>query len=540
MCLTACGGGHGRYQGSIRRYVVSDQPAPPRQQVLRRRLFASPRTLDPTLVADQAAYNVLQDLFEGLTTIGPGGRLRPGVASSWTISPDGRTYVFHLRPDARWSNGQPVTAGDFVYAWRREVNPSTAAQFADSLAPIVNATAIIAGKKPPTALAVTAIDADTLKVRLVQRTPYFLQMLFDTYYMPLYPPAIRKWGEAWTRPRHMVSDGPFKLTAWEINDHLTLKKNPYYWDAAHVRLREEIDYPINSPSSAVSRYLAGGLDLVDNPAFSPANAAWLRATLGSQAKVSPYFGNAMLGMLLHKKPFDSRGLRLAMNLTLNRRILAEKVSSGLVLPAYSLMPPLRGYRQRLPEWTHWSMRERLAVARRLYRAAGYSAAHPLRVRLLYPLGGVQVRIYIEALCAMWRQSLGADIIPWGEQWKVFLQDIQFKNAKLYWDGWIGEYPAPYTFFELFTRQSAFNYGGYDSSTYERAVRAALAEPDRSKRYAHYGKAEEILENDAPIIPLYFYTAIELVKPYVAGYKPNIMGFHLGRYIWIRRHSRRQP
>lgn len=538
--LAACSSRQNSLQQKVHGYRVSDQPAPPAQQVFRRRIVMSPRTLDPSLATGIPAYNVIQDLFEGLVTLSADGKLEPGVASSWKVSNDGLTYTFHLRPDARWSNGQPVTAGDFVYAWRREVDPKTAAEYAQSLACIVNGQAIIDGKLPPSALGVRALDPHTLQVQLAHRTPYFLIMLYNDYYMPLYQPAIAKWGDAWTRPGHLVSDGPFKLVQWVINGHLTLKKNPYYWDAAQVRLREEIDYPINAASSALDRYLADDLDFVDEPAFPPSDADWLRKTLGSQVQISPYYATGFLGMLVHKKPFDNRDLRLALTMVLNRKVLDGKLMHDLALPAYSLFPPLPGYVQHPPAWASWPMSKRLAVARALYRKAGYSKRHPLKVKLLYATQGVETRNYMEAVVTMWNQALGSDIVLWNEQWKVMLQDIQYKNARLYWSAWVGDYPAPYTFAQQFVQGFAMNYGGYDNPAYQALVQRALAEPDQAKRYALYGQAEEILNQDAPFIPLYFYKARELVKPYVAGIEPNVMALHLARYIWIRKHSVQGP
>lgn len=536
LLLAACSGDHGDLQRKVQTYVVAAQPAAAAQQVLRRRLAMSPRTLDPSLATGVPAINVIADLFEGLTSIGPDGQMQPGVATSWKVSDDGKTYVFHLRPKARWSNGEPLTANDFVYAWRRQVDPRTGAQYAQSLAPIVNAPAIIAGKKSPNTLGVFAVDAHTLQVDLSERTPYFLIMLHNSYFMPLYQPAIEKWGDAWTRPNHTVSNGAFTLTEWVINGHLTLSKNRYYHDAANVRLREEIYYPIQARSSALSRYLAGDIDFVNSPAFPASDANWLRRTLGKQVSVSPYYGCAFLGMLVNKPPFNNRDLRLALSMSLDRKTLANKLSRGLVLPAYSLFPPLPGYVPQLPEWAHWPMQKRLTEARRLYHAAGYSRAHPLKVKLLYMTEGVQTRNYIEAVVLMWHQALGAEITPWNEQWKVMLQDIQYKNADLYWSAWIGDYPAPYTFAQQFVKGFAMNYGDYGNPAYESKVNAAVAAPDTAKRFALYEQGEAILNADAPFLPLYFYKSAELVKPYVAGYQPNVQALHLARYMWIRKHT----
>lgn len=536
LLLAGCGNNNSHKQVSVHHYQVSDTPAPASEQVLHRRLAMSPRTIDPSLATGVPAFNVVQDLFEGLLTLSPDGKLVPGTASSWDISDDGKTYVFHLRPSARWSNGKPVTAGDFVYAWRRLVDPMTGAQYADALSPVVNASAIIDGKMPPAKLGVEAVDEHTFKVQLVKPTPYFLTMLYNQYLMPLYQPAISKWGDAWTKPEHIVSNGAFKLTDWVINGHLTLEKNPYYWDAQHVLLQKEIDYPITATDSVVARYLAGGLDLANNPAFAASDYPWLKAALGKQVVVSPYYATAYLGMMVHKPPFNNPDLRRALNLVLNRKVLANKLSGGLQLPAYSLFPPLPGYPQQVPDWANWPMAKRLAEARRLYHKAGYSKAHPLKVPLLYMTEGVSTQNYMEAVVTMWHQALGCDIELHNEEWKVMLQDLQYKNAQIYWSAWVGDYPEPYTFAQQFLKSFAMNYGSYSNPAYQQAVAKATTELDRHQRYQDYAAAERVLNQDMPFIPLYFYKSPELIKPYVAGVKPNVVALHLARYIYIRQHS----
>ncbi|WP_115719823.1 peptide ABC transporter substrate-binding protein [Gallaecimonas mangrovi] len=534
--LGGCGDGGQKPHASVSHYQVSDKPALPAQQILNRRIAMSPRTLDPSLATGIPAFNVIQDLFEGLLTLSADGKLVPGLATSWDVSPDGKTYVFHLRPNAKWSNGKPLTAGDFVYAWRRVVDPATGAQYADSLSPVVNASAIIDGKKKPDTLGVEAVDAHTFKVQLVKPTPYFLTMLYNQYLFPLYKPAIEKWGDAWTRPEHMVSDGPFKLTEWVINGHLTLEKNPYYYGADKVLLQKEIEYPISEADSALSRYLAGDLDFVNNPAFPASDYDWLKQSVGDQIRVSPYYACAYLGMMVHKPPFNNRDLRLALNLVLNRKVLSNKLSGGMQIPAYSLFPPLPGYQQQVPDWASWPMDKRIAEARRLYKKAGYSKDHPLKVELLYMTEGVSTQNYMEAVSTMWNRALGSQITLRNEEWKVMLQDLQYKNAKLFWSAWVGDYPEPYTFAQQFLASFAMNYGSYNNPAYQKAVKAAAGELDTQQRYASYEAAERILNKDVPMIPLYFYKAPELVKPYVAGVENNVVALHLARYIYIRQHS----
>lgn len=525
---------------AISSYHVNDQPAPPAQQVLHRRLSMSPRTIDPSLATGIPAFNVVQDLFEGLLTLSPAGELKPGVAKTWDISDDGTLYTFHLRKDAKWSNGAPLLATDFVYAWRREVDPSTGAQYADSLAPIVNARAIIDGKKAPQTLGVKAIDKHTLQVRLNRPTPYFLTMLYNQYLMPIYRPAVEQWGDAWTRPEHIVTNGAFKLTEWVINGHLTLTKNEHYWDAAHVRLQKVIDYPITSQESSLSRYLAGDIDFANNPAFPAADYSRLQQQLGDQVTVSPYYATGYLGMRIHQPPFNNPDLRRALNLALDRDVLSNKIKNGMSMPAYSLFPPLPHYQQQIPDWASWPMSKRRAEAKRLYHKAGYSAEHPLQIELLYNTGGVGTQQYMEAVATMWNQTLGSKIALRNEEWKVMLQDIQYGNAKLYWSAWVGDYPEPYTFAQQFKAGFAMNYGNYNNPQYQSIIDKASSEQDRQRRYDYYAQGERILNRDLPFIPLYFYKAPELKKPYVAGVKPNVVALHLSRYIWIRQHTEVKP
>lgn len=516
---------------------VKQVPAPASEQVLQRQVFGSPRTLDPSLVEGVPAQRVTEDLFEGLTTISEGGRIVPGVAKSWQIGDHGKRYVFHLRDNARWSNGQTVTAEDFIYAWRREVNPKTGAEYAQALKPIVNAEAVMTGKLPPSKLGVEAPNPHTLIVHVNSPTPYFLALLTNAYMYPLYPPVVKKWGEAWTRPAHIVSDGAFKLTAWVVNGHLTLDKNPYYWDAAQVRLRKVVYHTIAKPGSALSEYLAGDLEWTASPgAFPPSEKQWVKKHLGKQLSIATYFGNAYLGYMTTRKPFDNRDLRLAMSMAVDRNILAKDVMHGFAEPAYSLVPPLRNYQQSVPAWAHWPRAKRIARARALYKAAGYSRHHELHVQVLYPSEGPSIRHFMEALQTMWRLNLGADVTLYNEQWKVYLQDTQYGHANLFWSAWVGDYPDPYTFAQLFDKGFAMNYGHFDNPKYNALIDAADHEINNSKRYRIFEKAERILNRKMPYIPLYYYVAYRLIKPYVAGWKTNIMDRHLSQYMYILKHK----
>ena len=503
-------------------------------QVVHRGLGAMPRTLDPSLSTDVPGQDVIGDLFEGLTTLDAAGKIVPGVASSWEMSPDGKTWTFHLRPNARWSNGDPVTAADFVYAWRREVDPKTAAEYAGALGPIVNALAIATGKAPVDSLGVKAIDPLTLRLSLTAPTPYLLSVLTDNYMQPLHRATIERYRDSWTRPGHMVSNGPFELAGLVIGDRITLVRNPYYWDAAHVRLTRVVYYPLDNDAAQLDRYLAGDLQFTDG--FDASQYHWLKSHLGSQVMTGPYFGTVMLGFNVAEPPFaHNRDLRLALSMAIDRRILAEKLGQGLPSPAYQLIPPLAGYRPSVPAWASLSAARRHAEARRLYAAAGYSAAHPLHVELDYPTAPSE-RDFFDALAAMWRINLGADVEPYNEEFRVLQQDNALHKTKLFWNAWIGDYPDPFTFLQLYQTGFQQNYGNYFNPAYDALLAEAVRQPHVAARYRYFEQAEALLNADAPYIAISFYSTTNLVKPYLNGVEQNSAGRNLSRYMYLLEHQ----
>ena len=340
---------------------VSSELAP--DQVLNRHLEADPRTLDPSLSEDVPGQIVLQDLFEGLTTVSIDGSIIPGVATSWETSADGKTWTFHLRKDARWSNGEPVTADDFVYAWRREVDPATASEYSQALAPIENALDIAAGKMPVNTLGVESVGPQTLVVHLDAPRLTFWRSSRNNYLYPLYAPAVKQWGDAWTQPAHMISNGPFVLSDRVLNGHITLLKNPHYWDAAHVRLSRVNYRVVEDSTAAMDQYLAGDLDFTDR--LPAPEKDRLQQMLGDQVVLSPYFGTAIFSFNVAKQPFlDNPKLRVALSAALDRDIFVKYVMRGIGVPAYDIMPPLMGYDPVIPEWAKMTPDARHAYARK--------------------------------------------------------------------------------------------------------------------------------------------------------------------------------
>ncbi len=503
------------------------------QQVLTRAVDAGGmRSLDPSISTDVPAAHVLDDLFEGLTRLNERGEPEPGIAASWECSADGRTWTFHLR-EAYWSNGDRIRAADFVYAWRRTVNPATTSDYAQALAPVTNAIAISEGQLPVTELGISAPDERTVRVLLNAPTPYLLSLLTKSYTYPQYEPAVRAHGEDWVRPEYIVSNGAFVLREYVIGGRVTLVRNPRYWDAARVRLQQVVYLPLDR-AVQTSRFFAGELMFTDS--FSAEQTAWLRARLGDQVVSAPYLGNFVLGLNAQRPPFaGNRNLRMALTLGVDRETLVRYVRQGLYEPAWTPTPPLPGYRSPVPEWAQLPAEARHALARRYYAAAGYTRQRPLRIELHYPTDSDNRRTY-EAVAAMWRANLGAEIETYNEEFRVQLNERHLKKLALFHYSWIGDYPDPYTFLQLFQTGFGYNDGGYSNPRYDALLTAAGNEADAAQRLRLLAQAEAILNEDVACVPLYYYATRHLIKSYVRGWTSNIQDRNLSQYMYLLEHQ----
>jgi oligopeptide transport system substrate-binding protein len=525
--LAACDSGNRTPTGTLPTQKVAARVA---GQHLYRHLSVAPRTLDPLMNQDVPGTMVAQDLFEGLVRAGPSGNLVPGVAERWESSIDARTWTFHLRRNALWSNGDQVTARDFVYAWRRVVTPATISPMAQQLERIVGARAITAGKAPPESLAVKALDDYTLEVRLEIPVPYFLYMLTTSFMMPAHEATLTRAGRGWTQPGVMVSNGAFVLTGMTINGPIEMEKNPHYWDAAAVRLKAVTYYPLPDSAASTSRFLAGDIDVTDR--FQMEDFDWLRESLGSQVRIAPYFGVVMLAMNTQRPPFDSLPLRRAIVLSVDREMLTRHLMKGQYEAAYSVVPPLPGYPAFRPAWADLPDAERIALAQKLYAEAGYSAEHPLEVEFNFPFGNPEMRQVFEAMAAMWRLHLGANVRLAGEDWRVHMQNREIGKTRMFWWAWIADYPDPFSFLALPMDKSGQNYGRYRNDEYNAHMKAAMEAPDREVRNGHYNAAEQLLDADALAIPIYFYRTRHLLRDYVRGWADNPMDNHLSRDLYL--------
>lgn len=494
---------------------------------------AEPESLDVHQSSGVSEANIQRDLFEGLVAEGPDASLIPGAAERWEISDDGTVYTFHLRGSGKWSNGDPVTAGDFVYAFHRGLAPETAAAYAFILYPIANAQQYVAGEiDDPDAIGIRAIDDLTLEITLKAPTAYFLDMLTHHMAYPLHRSSIEAHPGDWTRPGNLVSNGAFTLAEWVPQSFIRLEKNAEFHDARNVALDEVYYYPTEDEGQELQRYRAGELDITyDIPADQ---IEWIVANLNNEYRNFPYLGTYYYALNTTVAPFAGNiGLRQALSLAINREILTQKITRAGEIPAYSFVPPgIMHYQQQTLDWASWSQEERNARARELYAAAGYGPDNPLQIEILYNTSDNHKKIAI-AVAAMWKQTLGVETTLRNEEWKAYLASRDQKNFQIVRAGWIGDYNDANTFLELFVSDAGeMNGPGYNNPRYDELIKGGAFETDLVVREAMLEEAERVFLADAPLIPIYFYTTQHMIKPTVRGWVDNIKDVHPSRYLSV--------
>ena len=502
--------------------------------ILRRGNGSEPKGLDPHTSEGTSEANIKRDIFEGLTARGKDAAVIPGVAEKWDISADGKTYTFHLR-DTTWSDGTPFTAHDVVYAWQRDVDPATGGKYSFLLYPVKNAKAIAEGDiKDPGQLGAKATDDHTLVVELEAATPYFLDMLTHVSTYPVPRHIIEKHGKNWTRPENIVGNGAFKMTAWQPNAHITLKKSDTYWDKDNVKLDQVIYYPTEDQNTELKRYRADELDMTYEIPLD--QIKWLRENLKDELKTGPLLGAYYYGFNLTRPPFkDNPKLREALTLAIDRDIITNKITGTGETPIYGIVPPgIAGYDNYRPAYAGLSQQERDERAKQLYAEAGYSKDKPLKVELLYNTSENHKKIAI-AITAMWKKTLGVEAQLINQEWKVFLNTRQEKTStEAFRAGWFGDYNDPNTFLELYLSKAGLNDSGYDSAKFDGLLQQASLEQNPAKRAALLKEAEQELIDSYAIAPIYSYVSKRLVKPYVKGYSPNIMDQYPSKLFYIEK------
>jgi oligopeptide transport system substrate-binding protein len=486
--------------------------------VLRRGNGPEPESLDPHGARSEAALTILRDLYEGLTEISAEGTPVLAAADRVDVSGDGITYVFHLRAGARWSNGEPVVAEDFVASWRRLVDPRTAAQYADLLMPVRGAAAILKTGAAPSTLGVRAGNASTLVVELERPTPYFLGLLAHPATFPINRASLATHGRAFAKPGVMVSNGAFVLTRWDFGSHLVAVRNARYWNDAATRPSGVEYYSFPDAAAELRAFRTGQVDVTVNaPA---AQSAWIRQHLPDSLHVAPQLAVYYLGLNLRRPPFAaSRELRQALSMVIDREQLVRSVTGGGEAPAYGFVPPqTHDYTPPVPEYAGWSMPRRIAMARQLLHDAGLDRQPPV-VELRYNSGELHNRIAI-AVAQMWKQSLGIDATLRAEEFKVLLQDIDRGDAVVFRASWVADFDDAYSFLQILHGGFGLNMPRYGNAVYDGLLDRAARDPDVASRRNLLQDAEATMLVDQPIIPLFFYVSKHLVGARIHGWNGN--------------------
>lgn len=508
-------------------------------QVLHRGNGTQPEGLDPHITEGVPSSTVQRDLFEGLVARAADGSLIPGGAERWETSEDGLTWTFHLRAAARWSNGDPVTAEDWLYSFRRVVDPATGSRFSILLNPILNAEDIIAGRRPPEDLGVQVIDPLTLRLTLKAPNPLLPEVLTHNVALPVHRATVEAHGDRWARPGAMVSNGPFKLAELAMQSHIRLVRNPYFWDNDNVILDEVFFYPTEDLVAELMRYRAGELDWTNQVPATQFD--WIKANLADELEVNDWFGTYYFGFNTTRPPFDDPRVTKALSLAIDREIITDRITRFGQRPTFAFTPPgVPGYEPPQPEWAHWTQAEREDHARALLREAGFGPDNPLRVEIRYNTHEDHRRISL-AIAAMWYQTLGVSASLINEEFRVFLNTRRMRAVtEVFRAGWIGNYLDPMYFLELFHSTNPQNDIGFFNAEYDALLARAARTADREERMALLQEAERLLLKTQPIMPLYTYVAPRLVKPYVRGWQPNMLDQHPSRWMYLLRRDSPSP
>ncbi|WP_270221002.1 oligopeptide ABC transporter substrate-binding protein OppA [Kosakonia cowanii] len=487
------------------------------KQTLVRNNGAEVQSLDPHKIEGVPESNVSRDLFEGLLISDVEGHPTAGVAEKWE-NKDFKVWTFHLRKNAKWSDGTPVTAHDFVYSWQRLADPKTASPYASYLqyGHIANIDDVIAGKKPTSELGVKAIDDNTFEVTLSEPVPYFYKLLVHPSVSAVPKAAIEKFGDKWTQPANIVTNGAYKLKDWVVNERIVLERNTNYWDNDKTVINQVTYLPISAEVTDVNRYRSGEIDMTYNnmpiELFQK-----LKKEIPKEVHVDPYLCTYYYEINNQKAPFTDVRVRTALKLALDRDIIVNKVKNQGDLPAYSYTPPYTdGAKLTEPAWFKMTQEQRNAEAKKLLAEAGYTADKPLSFSLLYNTSDLHKKLAI-AVASIWKKNLGANVKLENQEWKTFLDTRHQGTFDVARAGWCADYNEPTSFLNTMLSDSSNNTAHYKSPAFDKLIGDTLKVTDEAQRAELYSKAEQQLDKDSAIVPVYYYVNARLVKPWVGGY-----------------------
>lgn len=502
-----------------------------RLQILHKGNGKEVQDLDPHIVNGVSSFNVLSALLEGLVAEDPHDlHPVPGVAETWEISPDEKVYTFHLRHDARWSNGDPVTARDFVDSYHRILSPALGSDVAYMLYPVTNAEAFNTGKITDfSQVGFRTLDDWTLEITLASPTPYFLSLLNHYSWFPVHLPTIQKYGPAfergsrWTRPGRFVGNGPFTLEEWRLNDRIRVQKSATYWDAKNVSLNAIVFHTIDSNDVEERAFRSGQLHVTDSIPVNRIDR--YRREHPELLRVDPYLGTYFFRVNVTRPALNNRLVRRALAMAIDRQAIVENVWRGGQLPAGCFTPPnTAGYT------CETSIPYDPNGARKLLSDAGYPDGRGLPpIEILFN-SSENHKLTAEAIQQMWRKELNVNAALVNQEEKVYFDSRRQMNYQVLRSTWIGDYNDPNSFLNIWITGGGNNQTGWSNPEYDRLIAEAEKTADQTARYAAFQKAEAILLDDAPILPVYFYTHGFLLRPSVKGWFPTILDHHPYKHV----------
>ncbi|MCQ1058233.1 ABC transporter substrate-binding protein [Photobacterium sp. ZSDE20] len=476
-------------------------------------------SLDPHKTEGVPESHVIRDLLEGLVNQDENGNTVPGVAESWETT-DNRTFTFHLRKDAKWSNGDPVTAHDFVYSFKRAVDPATASPYSWYLemTTMKNADEIIAGKADKNTLGVSATDDNTLVIELEQAVPYFVKMMGHTTVKPVNRKVVEKFGDNWTKPENFVGNGAYTLDNWVVNERIVLTRNENYWDNDKTVINKVTFLPIENQVAEMNRFLAGEIDITNE--LPNEHFRRLEKQHADSVSISGNLCSYYYGFNNQKAPFDDVRVRKALSYAIDRDIVTKALLGQGQKSGYFLTPEITAnFNPVTPEYGQMTQKERNAKAKELLEEAGFGPGNPLNFNLLYNTSENHKKIAV-AIASMWKKNLDVTANLENQEWKTYLDTRRQGDFDVTRAGWCGDYNEASSFLSLMQSNNSSNDPRYNSKAYDAIMAKALDSTSDAEREQLYIQAEQLLAEDMPIAPIYQYVKARLVNPQVGGYPAN--------------------
>ncbi len=504
-----------------------------REQILFLGNGTEPKALDPHVVTGVTEHNILASLLEGLVAEDPKDlHPVPGVAERWDVADDGLSYTFHLRRDARWSNGDAVTAEHFAYSFRRMLTPTLAAEYAYMLYPLKNAKAYNTGTVTDFAeVGVRCVDAHTLELRLERATPYFLELLNHFSWWPVHPPTIEAHGDislresAWTRPDNFVGNGPFVLTEWAMNQRIVVEKSSTYWDAGRVRLKAIHFLPIDSADTEERAFRDGAVHITSTVPLH--QIEFYRERMPELIRFDTYLGTYFYRFNVTQPPLDDKRVRQALSMVINREDLTRFVLKAGQQPALHFTPPNTGGFTATAQLNTGAEQAQALLAEAGYpRGEGFPA-----LKLLYNTSESH-RVLAEAVQQMWKKTLNINVTLVNQEWKVYLDSVKRLDYSIARAAWIGDYNDPNTFLDMWVSDGGNNRTGWSHAEYDRLIAEAGNTGEPAVRNDLFNRAEVLLMEELPITPIYFYVRSMLIRPSVRGWHPTVLDHHPYKHVFL--------